>query len=179
MVVMGCGANARIHIVETQIDASSSPRVEGFDQKSPSGNPDIETISDQVSPAGKCDEDLRGAEAPVDTYGIRHTEKFGKACEDSVVYVEETGNGRRESHSLLPIQPASSEKTVPNSVPALIPNPKEFALSLQAAFDALPSASLDLRLPDPAPTLPSQDPQPVSPSKAQLMDELIQDLESV
>ena len=98
--------------------------------------------------------------------------------------MEEAGQGRRESHSLIPqLTPAKStpaEKVV-TTQNAAIPLARPFALSLQEAFDALPSGKSDLRLPGP----PSSEGRrreavqaPVQ-TRRELVDELIQDLESL
>ena len=102
--------------------------------------------------------------------------------------LEEAGQGRRESHILIPqnlLTPAKStqaEKT--NPLPSdVFPTAKPFALSLQEAFDELPRGKLDLRLPASssreARRVAVQETQAPVQTKRELVDELLQDLESL
>lgn len=102
--------------------------------------------------------------------------------------MEEVGQGRRESHTIIPqnlLTPAKSTMTekanpAPNSA---FPAAKPFALSLQEAFDELPRGKLDLRLPASSSregrrAVVKETQVPVQ-TKRELVDELLQDLESL
>lgn len=116
---------------------------------------------------------------------LTHVGKFGNAQEDSKVYLEDPGNGRRESNPTIPshllVPTKSSQSYNANPPPsAAISAAKHPARWLEKALDELPSGQLDLRLPAP----PSSEARvivqvPPVPTKQELVDALCQDLESL